>query len=528
MPLSNVKANFAGLASKASSDSASHVPGVWVKTRRVQPRARLLIESMRDIGYSLDTALADVVDNSIAAGATSVSILANTAPPDVRIGILDNGSGMTFDELMDAMRPGSRSPLDDRSTTDLGRFGLGLKTASFSQCRRLTVISRRDGVTSAARWDLDMVAETDDWVIELPEDLAEVPWVDRLGRHGTLILWEKPDRLIDATGTSDRATVLDTRISDAASHLELVFHRYLSGERAQRRGDRALQRLRIDLNGRQLEPFDPFFQAHSATICGPVETIGVGGEEILLQTFTLPHHSKVTPAEWERHAGRGGYARNQGFYVYREKRLIIHGTWFGLARQTELTRLARVRIDLTNRLDSFWKIDVRKASAQPPQAVRERLRSIIERIGASSKRVYTARGNRLADQALLPVWCRTRSNTGVTYGVNSEHPLIRDFRERLEGSSLAAEFDRLLEGIGAALPMDALFADLAGEPDSVRGQHASEETLRHLVEITAAILRSNGISIDNIRTMMRVAEPFRSGWELAERYLDELLMEDRQ
>lgn len=145
------------------------IRGNLVKTVRIQPRAKLLLESLRDIGYSLDTALADVIDNAVAADATHISILANAVPPEVRIGILDNGRGMTEEELVDAMRPGSRSPLEERVAADLGRFGLGLKTASFSQCRRLTVVTRKAGKISAARWDLDRVARTDDWVIEIPD-----------------------------------------------------------------------------------------------------------------------------------------------------------------------------------------------------------------------------------------------------------------------------------------------------------------------------------------------------------------------
>ena len=111
------------------------------------------------------------------------------------------------------------------------------------------------------------------------------------------------------------------------------------------------------LNGRELEPFDPFHSSHPATILGPEEVFRLGDQEIRMQPVTLPHHKKVSTQEWERYAGPEGYVRNQGFYVYRGKRLIIHGTWFKLMRQTELTKLARVRIDMPNSMDSDWKID---------------------------------------------------------------------------------------------------------------------------------------------------------------------------
>jgi hypothetical protein len=133
---------------------------------------------------------------------------------------------------------------------------------------------------------------------------------------------------------------------------------------------------------------------------------------VKVQAYTLPHHKK-DPEGWERHAGKAGYLKNQGFYVYRGKRLIIHGTWFGLARQTELTKLARVRIDMPNEMDAEWKIDVKKASAQPPYHIRERLKRIIETLGASSRRVYTARGRRLTADSQLPVWQRIQDDAGL-------------------------------------------------------------------------------------------------------------------
>ncbi len=150
------------------------------RTFRLHP---LLQPSSRVCGTlaTLETALADIIDNSLASGANLIDILADTAGDDPKIAILDNGSGMSPDELIAAMRPGSRNPLEERTGTDLGRFGLGLKTASFSQCRRLTVITARDGVRSAAIWDLDFVAEQNEWLLQLPDPSEAQPWGDQLG-----------------------------------------------------------------------------------------------------------------------------------------------------------------------------------------------------------------------------------------------------------------------------------------------------------------------------------------------------------
>lgn len=438
-------------------------PGV--RAVRAAPDAPMLMEGMRDIGYSLETALADIVDNSITAGAKHVQVFAETLHDVHRLAVLDDGVGMSELELLDAMRPGSRNPLETRQGADLGRFGLGLKTASFSQCRRLTVVSRHHGETTAAIWDLDYVAYEQDWIVLVPEVWEDIPWSDQLGESGTLVVWENLDRLIDQnvpTGEAAHRKYVVKRIDDAREHLELVFHRFLAGERG-------LAKIRITLNGRDLQPFDPFHLAHPATVWGQVETIQVAGEKVTIQAFTLPHHSKVEPADWDRYAGRAGYVKNQGFYVYREKRLIIWGTWFGIARQAELTKLCRVRVDMPNGLDAHWKIDVKKASAQPPYLVRQKLRSITETMGAPSRRVYKERGARLVTDGRLPVWNRVQTHGDIIYRVNDSHPVLEDFVTNLTLEQ-ARHFARVIELIGTTLPMDSLFADLGGEPEKVSGR----------------------------------------------------------
>lgn len=483
-----------------------------VSTVAVAPRAAMLIESMRDIGYSLESALADIVDNSITAGASTVRLFAQVDATTPRIAIVDDGKGMTRTELLDAMRPGSRSPLEVRERTDLGRFGLGLKTASFSQCRRLTVVSRRDGVVSAARWDLDFVAQVNDWLLEVPEEPVGIPWTDRLGPHGTLVLWEQLDRLTDSGSPDEVQQHFVRRLDEAREHLELVFHRFLAGEKG-------LAKLAVVLNERPLAPFDPFHSTQAEA--GPVERIS---KDVSIQAYTLPHHSKVSSADWEKYAGKAGYTRNQGFYVYRGKRLIIHGTWFGLARQLEITKLARVRIDLPNTLDDDWKIDVRKSSAQPPRQVRDRLRKLLETIGAGSKRVYRGRGTRLASHTTVPVWQRLQDKNEIRYCVNLEHPVLAEFRDRLPGR-LKADFQTVLEMVAAGLPIDSLFADTAGEPDHVTGGALSLDAHRHIVETTFRHLIGTGLKTSDVIGMLRVTDLFKSNWEATEAILDTLVQE---
>ena len=485
---------------------------------KTPPRASILIESLRDIGYTLETALADLIDNSITSAASNIHILADTSGPEPSICVLDDGTGMNESELLAAMRLGSRSPSDIRSPTDLGRFGLGLKTASFSQCRRLTVVTRQKGKTSVACWDLDDVVATDEWLIEVPDNTDEIPWIDRLGKSGTLLVWEKLDRLTnDRPSDPDRAQFIRA-LDDASAHLELVFHRFLSNEPGQKQ-------IRIYLNERPLEPFDPFHRGHSATLEGPIEKIKVGEEEVIVQPFTLPHHQKVSIKEWEKYAGPEGYVKNQGFYVYRSRRLILHGTWFGLARQMELTKLARVKIDMPSGLDSNWKIDVKKASAQPPYQVKDRLRRIIAVLGATSKKVYTARGWKLVGENPLPVWNRVQNKNEISYRVNEAHPLLMDFTSRLT-DDMKVKFQHLVDVTGATLPIDALFADFGGESLNLANSTTSAETFQYAVETTFNHLISTGFTQDEVGTMMQVAEPFRSNWPETQNILAKMAKED--
>ena len=196
-----------------------------------EPEPSALVESLRAFGYSLKTAIADLIDNSIAAKAKNIWLRFEWNGADSRITIRDDGEGMTEKSLIAAMRPGSQSPLDLRSPTDLGRFGLGLKTASFSQCRRLTVVSRvLNGRTAVRSWDLDYVKKTREWrLLKTIEPAVLKLLKESIPEHGTVVLWENMDRI---TGNDhpedDKAHQRFLQAIDLTKqHLEMVFHRYL-------------------------------------------------------------------------------------------------------------------------------------------------------------------------------------------------------------------------------------------------------------------------------------------------------------
>jgi hypothetical protein len=301
------------------------------KTRSAPPRAMAMLESLRGLGYSTGAALADIIDNSISAGASEVRLDFSWDGPTSRITVLDNGSGMSDAELESAMRLGDKNPLDARSAHDLGRFGMGLKTASFSQCRRLTVASAKDGATNCLRWDLDELAANPDggWLLfEGPAQGSKNFIAGLKGKKaGTVVLWEQMDRVVTSGFTSnDFHDLIDT----VESHLAMVFHRLLQGPRA---------KLKLLLNGRAVAPWDPFMTGHPAKPwTSPPTNHSTDYGIVTVQAHVLPHRDKLTATEFDANAGPAGWTAQQGFYVYRNERLLVAGGWLGLGNSRAESR----------------------------------------------------------------------------------------------------------------------------------------------------------------------------------------------
>lgn len=415
------------------------------------PSAPVLLESMRAIGYDAATAVADLVDNSITAGARHVSIRFDPGQPRA-LAILDDGTGMDEEELFAAMRHGSRSPTEHRAANDLGRFGLGLKTASMSQCRRLTVLSRRNGPVHGMVWDLDSV--TEDWLAGVlePTDIEKVPFIEELRSRpsGTLVVWENLDRL--ASGDPGDGSILSDRMRQVGDHLALVFHRFLADRPA---------RLELDVNLQPVVPLDPFLEGEGA-IVGEEEQIQVAGYPVVLRAFTLPHISRLTRAQIEKAGGEFGLRRQQGFYVYRSRRLIVWGTWFRMFRQEELTKLTRVRVDVPNALDHLWNLDIKKSTASPPAVIRERLKGLVPTMVRPSLHANQYRGRVKALKGIRSIWRRVEDRDGVRYEVDRDHPLVAALRASADDSMLT-ELDNVLSAIAGSLPIEMLYNDRANE-----------------------------------------------------------------
>lgn len=462
------------------------------------PRPSAIINSLRAIGYSFNTAVADIIDNSIAAGATRVDISFDIDP--AWVAIVDNGRGMSRDELILAMQHGGTGPNDARAAEDLGRYGLGLKTASLSQCRRLTVVSIKHGIVSAACWDLTEVERRDNWVLLLPreEQFSKLPCYNDLTQfnHGTLVLWEDFDRA--TAGETDKGAALQKLVLGCGEHLGLVFHRYLAPEIG--------KRLEITVNRRQVEAADPFMKNNPYTELAGEETKVIDGHKVGIKAYILPHISRITHDEIERAGGKDRLRDTQGFYIYRNKRLIIGGTWFRLLGRDELTRLARIQIDIPNALDHLWGLDVKKSTAHPPEEIRRILRQIIGVVAQKSVNVFQERRRKKVNDPITYIWEHSRVRDAVRYDINRNHPLISGFLEDLSAKQRAV-LNRILDTIEYTLPIRQIYVDQASNESIEQGTVETEERLRELLTDLLAGCASDS-EREQILQGLRTLEPF--------------------
>ena len=328
----------------------------------VIPDPSRTIEGLRDTGYSFETAIADLVDNSIAARATVVDIrVLLDIQGQVRLSLADNGCGMDHNGLLQAMTYGSPQRPNPAS---LGKFGLGLKTASTAFCRRLSVITRPSGGSAEmATWDLDFVAEKRKWLIQVSDGPDEEAFqhLEQTApdRAGTVVLWTKVDRLLrnynnPLGGPAQRA--LKKRCEDLAQHLGMTFQRFLD------RKDQRAHNIRIHLNGSPVNAWDPFQLGHSELVATNSNMGDMDGSDMAqfeVSAYVLPRREDF-PDDSQAEAARIS-PDLQGIFIYREQRLIHAGTWLGMFRKEPHSNLLRVEFSFDHKLDIALHLDIKKS-----------------------------------------------------------------------------------------------------------------------------------------------------------------------
>jgi histidine kinase/DNA gyrase B/HSP90-like ATPase len=475
-------------------------------TLLVPPFASALIASMRGVGYSLETALADLVDNSISAAATRIDITWDWNDGSPLAMVADNGGGMSEERLVEAMRFGTAGPDEQRLESDLGRFGLGLKTASLSQCRRLTVASKTATGIAAFTWDIDRIREMGgDW--HLISDAGEVPEAAAKAlsgtSSGTAVVWQN----IDFGRKEDRpdhgAFMADLERADR--HLGMVFHRYVAGD---------ARRVVITLNGRTIEPWDPFLETHEATLRMPEQSLASPGGRVRVRGFVLPHRDRFrTDAEFERAGGPAGWTTQQGFYVYRQKRLLAAGGWLGLGgsrtwTREEPSRLARVRIDIPNAADHEWRIDIRKAIARPPDTIRRPLQRLAEDVRTKAREVFVHRGrygSRANTSEVARIWQINDGNGKRRYAIRRDHDLVALLRDRIKPADREL-LEGLLDLIERTVPVDRVWLDVT-EHGVPQAEDQTDEIVQAAISMAQALERA-GVPFNDALARVARMDPF--------------------
>ncbi len=470
------------------------------------PQAASLAESLRAFGYEPPTALADLVDNSITAGARNVWIDFHWAGETSVVSVTDDGAGMTAEALVAAMRPGSQNPLANRAPHDLGRFGLGLKTASFSQCRRVTVRSRtRSGESATRCWDLDHISRVNEWQLLRAADAAAETHFARLGeiKHGTTVLWQKLDRLVAKNDINDarQQEIFLHRAEGVRRHLGMVFHQLMTGRKP----------VKLLLNGRHIPPWDPFLADETATRTLAVTRLPLHRATVEVQPYILPHHSKISKKAHEAGGGLRGWNAHQGFYIYRNHRLLVPGDWlgFGWAKE-EHYKLARIRVEIPNSLDHDWEIVVTKSRAMPPAALRDEFRRIGECARIEAKRVYSQRGAKLTPQAdadRVLLWEPLAKHNKTFYRLNREHPLLKRVTA---GTSDRPALNALLRLIEETIPFPHITIANSDKPCSLPGpfDHSADGQIREVMEQAFHSLVASGYGPKEAVNRMQTLWPF--------------------
>lgn len=426
----------------------------------LSPPASSLIESIRSIGYSFDSAIADIIDNSISAESKNVSVDITSSFGEVHVTISDDGYGMSQEKLRMAMSLGGRGPSSERSENDLGRFGLGLKTASFSQATVLNVITKTSDANelNGIEWDLDHVIRTNKWeaIVLTHQECTERLLKKNINgfEHGTVVTWSNCDRVIQGIKNDEDLTLHVNRlIENLNNKLSLVYHKYLDKKY-----------LAITINSNKIVAMDPFcIKPSSDAACSTLlfeQSFPIENTSVVIRAYLLPHISRMGGVSREKKISIDcDHTAAQGLYLYRLDRLISSGGWQNLVRKSEANKLARVEVSFNNDADHLWQLDIKKSTALLPVEIRVRLRDLIRNISSKSRDVFSSR-TKMRKTNPNSIWERLydKESKTVSYQIDRHHPIIESLI--LDFGSKAELAEDLLFFIESTFPTDLIANDL--------------------------------------------------------------------
>lgn len=472
----------------------------YVRAEIAKPNPKSTINSYRSFGYNLSTATADIIDNAISANANEIRLDFKWDGQNSFISILDNGIGMNKSELVLAMTPGSKDPEEERDSKDLGRFGMGLKTASFSQCKRLTCITKKENSTTLKRcWDIDFINKENEW--QLLDNVSDILFLEKIDnqKSGTLILWEKLDRIVGSASNSNESVkaAFYAEMNTVRQHLSLVFHKFIESKG-----------VKIFFQNDEIEPYNPFLlNLHPKPEMGQPESFG----NVEITYFILPHMSEIGKSEYENSGGSLGWFQAQGFYVYRGDRLLVAGDWLGLQKKRDYSKLARIAVSFSNSNDFNWHLDIKKSTATPPIDIRKELDRIAKIAIIKSAKIYNWRGQKSTfengNSDHEPLWSDEKTREGIKrYKINRSHPIIKSLLA--ENSKLTGKALKLIE---ENVPIELILGNQNEDPSFHELEKHREKPTDDLIALAVELYRINvsqGVPKELAKQQIMGAIPF--------------------
>jgi hypothetical protein len=428
------------------------------------------------VGYDFNAAIADIIDNSISANSKEIVIKMHdrdlTSPS---LSIIDNGEGMNSRELSENMIIGCKDTSFDRTPNDLGRFGSGMKMASFSQARKLIVISKKNNAeVCACCWDIDEIEKQDKWCLgEL--SLNEILALDNLDQSllktsGTQLIWEKiPKWKNDDHEETQR--IIENASGDLKNYLSLYFHKFLDKSYV------GQKKINIKVQGAYLKPIDPFLKSMNGYQEGARQTQKSKDGEIEMQVHILPHDSNLSKEEMIEYQN---LYLGQGLYIYRSKRLILATGWQGISNVHQLGKLARVEINIPSGFDEAWELDVQKSKVQLPKKIQDLLRKLIREPVESSKREYTYRGKKQESNPYWTVRKNERDKT-ISYEIQSDNNEFIELAQSIKSKNVPL-IKQYLKNLQTHLPIPHIYATHASEPKSIDQEQSTISIKEELIK----------------------------------------------
>ena len=476
------------------------------KTLEAAPNPNALIFSMRSLGYDIKMAIADLIDNSITANAKRIDIIFHWNSSESIIAIKDNGHGMSENELIKNLKLGSTSPEELRELTDMGRFGLGLKAASFSQCRYLTVVTKRKASKESIMiWDLDYVRQENKWLVKVVESNEYEAITGTVGDNGTLVIWDKLDKsLFNELNSIDKPETKFLEIANQISdHIGVTFHEFGKN-------------IEFYINGNRIKMWDPFLSINKATRVVPDETFTIKGTKVVITPYVLPYIDFLTAEEINMINGDSTWQNLQGFYVYRNKRLIVKADWLLPKMDKKLsTKHARIKIELENNSDELWNIDLKKSKITPPISILKDINRIAKYTREESEKIYKHKG-KVVSKSLSGkkefVWDTISKDGKFSYKINRNHPYIKRI---VMQSSDAEDLKMLLSLIESTMPVYQIIANQ--QDKEIHQEEANSLSENDLIQLGLQIAKSfyqQGKSRIEILEILKLIQPFSEHIEI--------------